>query len=103
MATSKAKRSIHLMQPKPRPQLAGLMPVKAHIYRSIAEMNTGFEQAVHALRGLQTINFLPSQSLNAMDSLLSRIRAQANCELMAILNQRETTNKNHFWQLGRDE
>jgi hypothetical protein len=103
MAENKAKRSIQLMQPKPRSQSANLMPVKAHIYRSMAEMNAGFEQAVNALRSLQSINFLPSRSLNAVDSLLSRIRAQANCELMAVLNQRESTNTNHFRQLGRNE
>jgi len=76
MATSKAKRLINLAQPQPRQAKSGLAggpkpqrrklnpktndrmsegarpegkavaPVKAHVYRSIAELNGGFEKVV---------------------------------------------------------
>lgn len=98
MATNKAKRSIHLAQPQP--QRTELMPVRAHAYRSLAEMNNGLEQAIHGLQELKKITFFSSsESLNAIHSLLSRIRAQANGEAMAVLAERETANARHFQQL----
>lgn len=94
MATNKAKRSIHLEQP--HPQRTDLKPVRAHAYRSFAEMNTGLEQAIQGLQALQKINFFCPESLNATYNLLSRIRAQANHELMTALAERETANARHF-------
>jgi len=63
MATNKAKRSIHLAQPQP--QRTELKPVRAHAYRSLAEMNTGLEQAIQGLQALQKINLFSAESLNA--------------------------------------
>ena len=97
MATNKAKRSIHLAQPQP--ESTGLMPVRAHAYRSLAEMNTGLEQAIQGLQALQKINFFSSESLNGIHNLLSRIRARANHELMAVLAEREAANARHFQHL----
>lgn len=97
MATNKAKRSIHLAQPQP--ESTGLMPVRAHAYRTLAEMNNGLEQAIQGLQALQKISFFSSESLNAAYNLLSRIRAQANREAMAVLAERETANARHFQQL----
>jgi hypothetical protein len=98
MATNKAKRSIHLAQPQP--QTTDLMPVRAHAYRSLAEMNSGLEQAIHGLQELKKITcFSSSESLNGIYTLLSRIRAQANRETMAVLAERETANARHFQQL----
>ena len=97
MATNKAKRSIHLVQPQP--ESTGLMPVRAHAYRTLAEMNNGLEQAIQGLQALQKISFFSSESLNAAYNLLSRIRAQANREAMAVLAERETANARHFQQL----
>jgi len=98
MATNKAKRSIHLAQPQP--QRTDLKPVKAHAYRSLAEMNTGLEQAIQGLQALQKINFFSAESLHATYNLLSRIRAQANHEAVAVLAERETTNARYFQQLS---
>jgi hypothetical protein len=61
-------------------------------------MNAGLEQAIHALEILKRINFLSSDSLTGIHHLLSRTRAQANRELMAILTERETANARHFQQ-----
>lgn len=98
MATNKAKRSIHLAQPQP--QRTDLMPVRAHAYRSLAEMNSGIEQAIHGLQELKKITcFCSSETLHATYNLLSRIRAEANREAMAVLAERETANARHFQQL----
>ena len=98
MATNKAKRSVHLAQPQP--QRTDPMPVRAHAYRSLAEMNNGLEQAIHGLQELKKITFFSSsESLNRIHSLLSRIRAQANGEAMAVVAERETANARHFQQL----
>jgi hypothetical protein len=106
MATNKAKRSIHLAQPQPKSERLTanaepeLMPVKAHAYRSLAIMNNGLEEAIHGLQELQRITyFSSSESLKGIHSLLSRIRAQTNRELMAVLAERETVNDRHFQQL----
>jgi len=110
MAVNKVKRSIHATQPQPqrtnhkaerRPneEPAELMPVRAHVYRTIADMNGGFE---HALEGLQTlikINYLRSNSLNGIQNLISRLRADANRELITVLNEREVINAGHFERL----
>jgi len=97
MATNKAKRSIHLTQPHPQP--ADLMPVRAHAYRTLAEMNTGLEQAIQGLETLRKISYFSSDSIAGIHYLLSRTRAQVNRELMAVLAGRETANTRHFQKL----
>ena len=75
------------------------MPVRAHAYRTIAEMNDGFE---HALEGLQTlikIHYLRSDSLAGIQNLISRVRADANRELITVLHEREAANAGHFERL----
>ena len=97
MATNKAKRSIHLTQPNLAP--AELMPVRAHVYRTIAEVNDGFEHAIEGLQTLQKIKYLSSDGLDQMLNLVCRVRAQANRKLMAVLDERETANAGHYQQL----
>src|SRR6476469_3995238 len=102
MATNKAKRSIHLAQhhPQPKPQPTEALPVGAHAYRCLAEMNNGLEQALHGLQELQKITyFSSSESLHGIHSLLSRIQAQATGKAMAVLIERETANARHFQRL----
>jgi hypothetical protein len=104
MAANKSKRSIHLAQPQPqRPRLnhnsAEHQPVKPHVYRAIADMNAGFEQALQGLQTIQEISFLCVGSLKGLRNLVARLRAQANHELTAILTQREKANAGHFQRL----
>lgn len=126
MAVNKAKRSIHLTQPKPqqlkplparrpepqphlskseRPNLnvnqepSELMPVRAHVYRTIADMNGGFENAVEGLQTLLKINYLRSDSLTEIQNQICKVRALTNRELMAVLDEREATNAGHFQRL----
>jgi hypothetical protein len=104
MATNKAKRPVLLAQPKPQrrslnPQPAELMPVKTHAYRAIAELNGGFDKVIQDLKTLGRISFFSSDSLIAMHDTICRFRAQANRELMAVLNDRETANLGHFEHL----
>jgi hypothetical protein len=106
MATNKAKRPILLAQPNsqlkrrsPNPQPAELMPVKARVYRAIAELNGGFEKVIQDLQTLGSIAFFRSDNVTAMRDLICRIRAQANRELVAVLNDREAVNLAHFDQL----
>jgi hypothetical protein len=100
MATNKAKRSIHLAQPtrpssNPEPA-AELMPVRAHVYRTIAELNLGFEKTLQELKVLQRISIFRSERLTAMHDLVCGIRAQANREFLGVLSQREMANADHF-------
>ena len=120
MAANKSKRSIHLAQPQPqqaktelppqqtnpeRPELnvnqepTEQMPVRAHVYRAIADMNGGFENAIEGLQTLLKINYLRSDSLNEIQNQICQVRAQANRELMAVLNEREGANAAYFNRL----
>ena len=104
MAVHKVIRTTPLAQPQPKierstasPESIDLMPVKAHPYRCLAEMNNGLEQAIHGLEELRKIRYFSAdKSLRDIHNLLSRIRAQANGEAMAILAERETANARHF-------
>jgi hypothetical protein len=111
MATNKVKRSIHLAQPQPQHtrrssnrltsnnEPAEPMPVKAHVYQSIAEMNAGLEKAIQNLQMLQSNQLFRGSGLGAMNRVLRGVRARANRELMMAVNERETANACHFQQL----
>jgi hypothetical protein len=120
MATSKAKRLIALAQPLPRqaksglaggpktpprspkssrtqktglkPEAAAMMPVKAHVYHSIAELNSGFEKVVQELQTLGGISLFRSSGLSGMREMISRMRAQANRDFARAIHERESAN-----------
>ena len=103
MATSKAKRPILLAQPKPQhkrrstntttnPDLRGAMPIKAHIYRAIGELNGGFEKVVQELHTLSQVSFLRRERITSMRELICRVRAEANRDFTMAMHEREKTN-----------
>lgn len=99
MAANKAKRSIPSAQPErhsPHPKPVELMPVKAHVYRAIAELNGGFEKILHDLQTLSQVSFFRSGSVTTVSSQISRIRAQVNREFAMTLHDREMANAGHF-------
>jgi hypothetical protein len=106
MANNKNKRSIHLAQtqrrsPNPQPT-AELMPVKAAIYHHLAELNAGFETVNLHFNNLLGVGYLPARRLLPLYNLLGRIRAQANRECLAVMNQRELANQEYFDQMYQD-
>jgi hypothetical protein len=99
MATNKVKRSIHLAQPQPQhtrrspnQSSADLMPVKAHVYHAIAELNTGLEKAIQNLQMLQNNHLFRTAGLAAMHHDLRGIRARANHRITSAIHDRETAN-----------
>ena len=102
MATSKAKHLIDLTQLTPRraksvrvgdkPETLGLMPVKAHIYHSIAELNSGFEQVVRELQTLGGLNLFRASDVTVMRETICRMRAQANRDFALAIHDREKVN-----------
>lgn len=74
-------------------------PVRAHVYRTIAEMNGGLEQVIEALQTLKRIKHLPGESINWIENQIAQIRAEANRDLMAVLSDRELANVGHFHRL----
>lgn len=107
MATSKAKHLIDLTQLTPRHQrrrtspkpngktgkeTGGLMPVKAHIYHSIAELNSGFEQVVRELQTLSGLNLFRASDVAVMRETICRMRAQANRDFALAIHDREKVN-----------
>jgi len=110
MASNKVKRTIPLAQlqrrsanpktnPRTSPEPAELMPVKAHVYRAIAELNDGFEKVARDLQTLGRVSFFRPDRVTAMHDLISRIRAQANRDFMVAIHDRETANFGHFDRL----
>jgi hypothetical protein len=98
MATRKVNRSIHLAQPQP--QLPELMPVRANVYCTLGELNTGLEQAIESLEKLVKIKYLSSDGLRGILNRLSLLRAEVNRELIAVLGEREAANAKHFELCG---
>ena len=72
------------------------MPVKAHVYRSIAELNAGFETVILEFGNLKQITYFRSDPLTAMYNQLLRIRAQATREFISVLSAREAANAAHY-------
>ena len=103
MATSKAKRLIPLAQPRRRKvnlqanspgkaETTGLTPVKAHVYRSIAELNGGFEKVIQELQTLGGTSLFRSNRLTEMRETICRMRAQANRDFAMAIHDREKMN-----------
>jgi hypothetical protein len=95
MAVKKANTLHPPQTPNPQPA-AGPMPVKAHVYRSVAELNAGFEAVILEFGNLKQIKYFHSDPLTAMYRQLLRIRARANREFSAVLSAREGANSAHF-------
>jgi hypothetical protein len=92
MATNKVKRSFPAAQPRrrrPHPITSPetITPVKAHIYKTIGELNGGFEEVLQDLSTLGRISLFRANSLTATHSLVSKIRAQVNRELSQTLHE----------------
>ena len=100
MAENKAKRSVSLAQPE-RPCLHQpvAMPVKVYVYRTIAELNGGFEKVLQDLHSLCSVGYFRSSGATAAHRMISRIRAQLNREFAVTLQDRETANADHFDRL----
>ena len=98
MASNKANTLHPLQKPHSQPAF-GPMPVKAHIYHSLAELNAAFDTVINEFGNLKQINYICSEPLTAMYHQLLRIRAQADREITAVLHERETGNANHFENL----
>ena len=106
MATSKAKRLIVLAQPQQQrhgintknngrmrasagPEAKPVAPVKAHVYRSIAELNSGFETVIRELQTLGGNSLFCLSGLTAMRELVCRMRAQANRDFSLAIHHCE--------------
>src|SRR6266850_1202029 len=99
MAVNKAKRPLPMAQPQRRnsnSQPVELMPVKAHVYRAMAELNTTFEKLIQDLKALGQISFFHPERITAMSDLICRARAQANRDCLMAMHDRETVNTSYF-------
>lgn len=107
MATNKSKRPILLAQPKPQhkrrstnpktnPDPGGAMPIKAHIYRAIGELNVGFEKVVQELHTLSQVSFFRPAHVTSMRELICRVRAEANRDFTIAMHEREKANAGYF-------
>jgi hypothetical protein len=84
------RRSSRAQKSGPKPEAAAVTPVKAHVYRSIAELNGGFEKVVQELQTLAGNGLFRSSGLSEMRELICRIRAQANRDFARAIHERET-------------
>jgi hypothetical protein len=81
---------------------AGAMPVKAHVYRAIGEMNGGFETVVQELHTLSQVSFLGHKRVTAMRELICRLRAEANRDFTMAMHEREKANAGYFERMSPD-
>jgi hypothetical protein len=105
MAANKVRRSVRMDRPTHRLSHVDLKPetpVKAHVYRTIGELNVGFEKVLHDLQTLAGLSLFRSNGLATTHSLISRIRAQVNQQLSQTLHEREVASKDHFDRLCAD-
>ena len=79
---------------------AELMPVKVSVYRTIAELNAGFEKVAQELQALERVSYFRSESVTAMRQLICRFRAQANRDFTMAMHDREKTNAGYFERLS---
>ena len=108
MAINKVKRTLLAAQPRrrrPHPATSPetITPVKAHVYKTIGELNGGFEKVLHDLQTLAGLSLFRSNDLATTHSLLSRIRAQVNQKLSRTLHEREVASADHFDRLCADK
>ena len=73
-----------------------LIPVKTHVYRTIAELNGGFDKVVQELQTLSRVRFFDSDGVTAIRDLICRVRAEANRDFSAATHEREKANAGHF-------
>lgn len=106
MATNKAKRTVLLAQPRrrspnpePHSHTEALMPVKAHVYRALGELNSGFEKVIQDLQTLGRISFFRADRVTTRHDLICRLRAEVNRDFITALHDRETANAAHFDRL----
>jgi hypothetical protein len=78
-----------------RPDGKAAAPVKAHVYRSIAELNGGFEMVVRELQTLAGNGLFRLSGLTAMRETICQMRAQANREFARAIHDRESVNAGH--------
>ena len=98
MADNKAN-TLHPPQSLNPQPITGTLPVKAYVYRAIAELNAGFEKVIQDLNNLKQIPYFRSDPLHEMHDTLCVIRARANREFIAVLEQRELANAEHYRRL----
>jgi len=102
MAANKTKRPLptaQLERHSTNSRPVELMPVKAHVYRAIAELNNGFEKVIQDLQTLGKISLFRAERLGAMSDLICRVRAQANRDCIMTLHDREMANAGYFDRL----
>jgi hypothetical protein len=80
------------LNPKTNADPAGLTPVKANVYRAMAELNGGFQTVIHELQVLAQVCFLRPHGVTEMRDLICRLRAQANRDFTMAMHEREKTN-----------
>jgi hypothetical protein len=95
MAVRKAKRPLLLAQHQrrsPNTEPSELMPVKTHAYRTLAELNGGFDKVIQELQALGQVSYFRSDRVTAMHDLLCRVRAEANRDFTLAVHEREKVN-----------
>ncbi|HLJ30041.1 MAG TPA: hypothetical protein VKY85_25270 [Candidatus Angelobacter sp.] len=71
-------------------------PVSPSVYQAVFDLNVALEKVSHDLQELKKIHFLPGEQLTFWYNLISRMRTEANHQLLFILSQRESRNAAHY-------
>ena len=73
--------------------------MKAEIYQTLAEVNSGFEQIAASVKKLQENGIVSDRYAHKNSMKLAEISAAINIHVLTVLNARETEDKDHYGKM----
>ena len=76
--------------------MAVTKPLKLRMYEGITALNQSFEQVLQDFKRLRGLQIFPQKFLYRCEGRLEQLRADANCELVRVLQSCEAADSAHF-------
>ena len=73
--------------------------MKAEIYQTLAELNSGFQQITESLKKLESEGVVAHRFVHKHSVKLSEISASINMHVLTMLSARETEDKDHYGKM----
>lgn len=71
-------------------------PLKLRMYEGVTTLNQSFEQVLQDFKRLRGLQIFPQKFLHRCEGRLEQLRADANCELVRVLQSFEAADSAHF-------
>jgi len=73
--------------------------MKAEIYQTLAQLNSGFQQVTESLKKLESEGVMSDRYVHKHSVKLAEISATINMHVLTKLNARETEDKDHYGKM----